>query len=210
MQSGIDVEGQVDKLKEAAGSLSADVLQWAIVALVALVVLLVAYKVLAGMKRARPKQAAHLDIDLMSLGSLGPPAGAPVLEFYSTPVRLAALVLAPAGRVRELPPDDELRSLLEAILPGLTRVVETHCPLVCRWPPQMSAKGFAHTVFQHCRLPGDGGKGTPWNAAAGLFKIEGQPMMAALILRSSQSTSHGQQILDAPDGWLACLRVKGA
>ncbi len=210
MQNGIDVEGQVDKLKDAAGSLPADLLQWAIVALVVLVALVIAYKVLAGAKRGQPKREPGLDIDVMSLGSLGPPAGAPVLEFHGTPMRLAALVLAPAGRVRELPPDGELTDVLEAILPGLARVVETHCPLVRRWPPQMSAKGFAHTMFQHCRLPGEGGKGSPWNTAAGIFKIEGQPLMAGLILRSSQPTSHGQQVVDSPDGWLGCLRVKGA
>ncbi len=206
----IEVEEQVDRLKEAVGTLPENWLAWVIVALVVLIALYVAYKVLAGGGRRRPKEVSDLAIDVMALGSQGPPPGAPVLEFYNTPVRLAAVVLAPAGRVRELPPDEDLADTFDAILPGLARVVDTHRPLVRRWPPQMSAKGFAHTVFQHCRLPGEGGKGSPWSTAAGLFKIEGQPLMAALIVRTSQPTNHGQHIIEAPEGWLACLRVKGA
>ncbi len=209
MQDGIDIEGQVDKLKDAAGGLPDNWLAWVIVALVVIIVLYLALKVLTG-KRKRPPQVPDLAIDVMALGSQGPPAGAPVLEFYNTPVRLAAVVLAPAGRVRELPSDADLADTYDAILPGLAKVVETHRPLVRRWPPQMSAKGFAHTVFQHCRLPGEGGKGSPWSTVAGLFKIEGQPLMAGLILRSSQPTSHGQQTVENPDGWPSCLRVKGA
>ncbi len=208
MQNGIDIEGQLDRFKDAAGTLPDNWLQWVIVALVVVIVLYVVLKVLAK-RRARSKQAPDLTINVMSLGNQGPPAGAPVLEFYNTPVRLAAVVVAPAGRVRALPPDDELADIYDAILPGLARVVDTHRPLVRRWPPQMSAKGFAHTVFQHCRLPGEGGKGSPWSTIAGLFKIEGQPLMAGLILRSSQPTSHGQQVIEAPEGWLASLRVKG-
>ena len=210
MQDKIDVGEQVDKLTEAAGSISPDLVQWLIVALVALIALYVVYRVLGGAKRGRPPKASDLTIDVMALGTQGPPAGAPLLEFHNTPVRLAGVVLATAGRVRELPPDEELADIYDAIVPGLAQVVATHCPLVRRWPAQMSAKGFAHTVFQHCRLPGDGGKGSPWSTAAGLFKVEGQPLMAGLILRSSQPTSHGQQIIDAPEGWLGCLRVKSA
>ncbi len=208
MQDGIDIEKQVDRLKDAAGGLPENWLAWVIVVLVVLIALYIALKVLTG-KRKRPLQVPDLAIDVMALGSQGPPAGAPVLEFYNTPVRLAAVVLAPAGRVRELPSDEDLADTYDAILPGLAKVVETHRPLVRRWPPQMSAKGFAHTVFQHCRLPGEGGKGSPWSTVAGLFKIEGQPLMAGLILRSSQPTSHGQTTVEDPDGWPACLRVKG-
>ncbi|MDY0168151.1 MAG: hypothetical protein RBS80_16505 [Thermoguttaceae bacterium] len=209
MQGGIDVEEQVEKLKDAAGALPDNWLQWVIVALVVIIGLYIAYKVLLSGKRGRPQQVPDLAINVMALGDQGPPAGAPVLELYSMPVRLAAVVLATAGRVRELPPDEDLADTYEAILPGLARVVQTHRPLVRRWPPQMSAKGFAHGVFQHCRLPGEGGKGSPWCTVAGLFKIEGQPLMAALILRSSQPSSHGQQVIESPEGWLGCVRVRG-
>jgi len=195
--------------EEAVGWLSGN-LTACIVAAVAVVAVYILWKVLAAGKKELPKPAPDLTIDVMSLGSLGPPEGAPVLEFYNVPVRLAAVVLAPAGRIRQLPPIDQLGDVLDAIVPGLARVVATHKPLVRKWPAQGSAKGFAHTFFGHVRLPGEGGKGTPWSSAAGLMKIEGQPLMAGLLLRTESTSSHGQQIVEAEEKWLAMLRVKGA
>ncbi len=210
MEQEIDVGRHLDQLGEAAGALPADLLWWAVVALVVFVGLLIAYKLFTGDKKKPVKQAPDLTIDIMALGSEGPPSGAPVLEFYNIPVRLAAVVLAPAGRVRALPPDENLEETYEALLPGLAEVVAAHRPLIFCWPPQMSVRGFAHAMFQHCRLPGDGGKGSPWCTAAGVFKIKGQPLMAGLVLLSSQPTSYGQHTMETPEVWLGCLRVKRA
>jgi hypothetical protein len=177
-----------------------------VVVLVAVVVL---WKLLT---RRKPKAAAPPDlrIDVMALGAHGPPAGGPVLEFYNVPVRLAAIVLAPAGRVRELPPLDQLGDVFDAIVPGLASVVAAHRPLLRKWPPQPSTRGFAHQFFAHARLPGEGGKGTPWSSAAGVLKIEGQAMMAGMVLRTEGTSSHGQEIIERPEQWLRTLRVKGA
>jgi len=196
-----------DQANEAIGWLSGN-LTLIIAALAAVVVIYLLWRIFAGRKGEAPKQVPDLAIDVMSLGSHGPPPGAATLEFYNVPVRLAAVVLAPAGRVRQLPPINQLADVFDAIVPGMARVVATHKPLVRRWPAQVSAKGFAHTVFQHCRLPGEGGKGTPWCTTAGVFKIEGQPLMAGLIMRTESTSAHGQEVIDAEERWLACLRVK--
>ena len=193
----------LDMIRSAAGNW----LPVAIAAAIAIVFLFVVWKILAGRKRKAPPPAVDLKIDVMALGTDAPPAGGPVLEFYNVPVRLAAIVVAPAGRVRPLP--GELDDVFDAILPGLAQVVATHKPVVCRWPPQLSAKGFAHMFFQHVRLPGEGGKGTPWSSAAGLVKIEGQPLMAGMVLRTESTSSHGQEIIDAEEKWLSILRAKG-
>ena len=208
MPDDVSLEEHLDKAKEAVGSLPADTLRYAIAAVVALIVLYIVYKLLRRKRKAPVKGVADLSIDVTSLDSEGPPAGAAVLEFFNVPVRLAALILAPAGRVRELPSIDQLDDVFEAILPGLSKVVATHKPLLRRWPAQVSSRGFAHAVFQHCRLPGDGGKGTPWCAAAGGAKLGGQPVMAGLIMRTESASGHGQQIIDAEEKWLGCLRVK--
>ncbi len=211
MPDDLNVDEQLEKAKEAVGSLSGDLLKYVIFAIVALIVLYILYKVLTGRKKKKPAaRSADLTIDVMALGSEGPPAGTAVLEYYNVPVRLAAIVLAPAGRVRELPPPAQLGDIYDAIVPGLAKVVASHRPLVRRWPPQVSAKGFAHTVFQHCRLPGDGGKGTPWSSVAGLLKIEGHAMMAGLILRTESTSSHGQEIIEREEQWLSILRAKAS
>ncbi|MBN2583121.1 MAG: hypothetical protein JXL80_08635 [Planctomycetes bacterium] len=179
-----------------------------ILAAIVLVLVLIVWRVLSGRRRGEPERRLDLNIDVMALGTHDAPIGGPVLEFYNVPVRLAAVVVAPAGRVRPLP--DALDDVFDAIVPGMARVVAIHRPVVRRWPPQLSAKGFAHMFFQHVRLPGEGGKGTPWSSAAGLLKIEGQPLMAGLVLRTESPSSHGQEIVQKEEQWLSMLRVKGA
>jgi hypothetical protein len=181
-----------------------------IAALVAIGLMVVAYCVWRMLRRKPAKAVVPplLPIDVSMMGDHGPPKGPPVLEFYNYPMRLAAVVLAPVGRVRDLPPDDQLSKLLEAIVPGLERVAALHRPLVRRWPNQVSVRGFGHTLFAELRLPGDCGKGTPWSAVAGTFKMQGQPIMAGLVLRAAASNSFGQMIIDSEEKWLGCLRVK--
>ena len=177
-------------------------------AVLALVVVFILWKLLAGGRRTTVAAPPSLTIDVMALGTQGPPPGGPTLEFYNIPVRLVAIVLAPAGRVRELPPENEWAELFDAIVPELSKVVAAHRPLVRRWPAQASSKGFAHQFFQHVRLPGQGGKGTPWSSAAGLMKIEGQAVMAGLVFRTADPSAHGQEIIDSEEQWLRILRVK--
>lgn len=151
---------------------------------------------------------ADLTIALDRLSQLGPPPGGPALEFYFIPVRLAAVILAPVGRVRGLPPPSQLHEVFDALLPNLDSVVQAQQPLVRRWPAQVSVRGFANLLFTHVRLPGDGGKGTPWSAVAGIVKLQGQPLMAGLILRAESSNSLGRVVIDREEKWLGCLRVK--
>ncbi|NQT40438.1 MAG: hypothetical protein HQ581_23290 [Planctomycetes bacterium] len=201
------MEGLLERIAKATGMAGGYLIRYPAIAIGVLIVLLVLSKLLRR-KRATVKGVTDLAIDVMALGNAPPPPGPPVLEFFNTPVRLAAVVLATAGRVRELPPLDQWDDLFDAIVPGLAAVVKTHRPLVRRWPAQMSTRGFAHTFFGHARLPGEGGKGTPWSSAAGLFKIEGQPIMAGLVLRTESTSSHAQEIVETEEQWLSMLRVK--
>ena len=200
----------MDELVKKIGELiSGDTGTYVIAGIIALVVLLALWKLLT---RRKPEAAAPPDlrIDVTALGTEGPPAGGPSLELYNTPVRLAAIVLAPAGRVRGLPPIDRLDDAFDAIVPGLARVVAAHRPLLRKWPPQLSTRGFANIFFTQARLPGDGGRGTPWSSAAGVLKLEGQTLMAGMVLRTESTGSHGQEIIESPEGWLRILQVKGA
>jgi hypothetical protein len=198
----------LDNLKNALGPASADVLKYAIIAIAGVVVFWIAWRVLRRRKQTAAPLPPDLKVNVDTLSNQGPAEGPPVLEFYHLPVRLAAIVLAPVGRVRELPPDDQLATLLDAIVPGLDKVAALHEPLIRRWPSQVSARGFAHLFFSNSRLPGPGGKGTPWSSAAGIFKVQGQPIMAGLVFRAAQPNSFGQTIVDSEDKWLGCLRVK--
>jgi hypothetical protein len=184
-----------------------DLLTWLLLAVAIVAVLLAAWRVLRP-KRKLPLQVPDLTIDVMALPTESPPADAPKLSYYGVSVRLAALVLAPAGRVRELPPLNHLGDVIDAIFPGLAQVVAAHRTLVRRWPMQVSVKGFTHQFFTHAKLPGQGGKGTPWSEAAGVFKIEGQPLMAGLVFLAAAPTTIGQMIIEREAQWFDILRIQ--
>ena len=197
-----------DKLNELLPPGVGGLLPLVALAVAAVVVLWILRRVLCRRKYAGAPIPKSLTIDVSALAVSGPPEGPPVLEFYNLPMRLAAIVLAPAGRLSELPPDDQLPPLLDAIVPGLDKVAALHEPLVRRWPNQVSARGFAHIFFNNARLPGSGGKGTPWSSVAGIVKMHHQPVMAGLVLRAEKPNSFGQTVVDSEDKWLGCLRVK--
>jgi hypothetical protein len=198
----------VEQVEVPPGASIAALIPWAVLAVLLLVGLVVLRKILERRKRRLPVFEPELKIDVSALDCGGPPADGPVLEFYHIPVRLAVLVLAPAGRGHELPPPEEIPAVVEMILPGLSRIVETHRPLYRRWPAQVSWRGFAHKFFVHVRLPGDLGRGTPWSSVAGIVKTAEGSVMAGLVLRSEQATGFGHEIIEREGEWLRVLQIR--
>jgi hypothetical protein len=198
----------LDKLTDFFKPVAGNSLNNILLAAVAVIVLWIAWRLVRRRRRAPPPLGPDLKVLLSELGDDGPPPGPPVLELYNLPMRLAAIVLAPVGRVSDLPPDEELPTLVEAIVPGLDQVMALHRPLVRRWPNQVSARGFAHLFFANAKLPGDGGKGSPWSSVAGMFKVKGRPLMVGLVFRAAGPNSLGQTIIEAEHQWLGCLRVR--
>ncbi len=175
---------------------------------VVLAALSIVRRILRKRRKKEPPLPPELHVELGKLVNEGPPAELPILEFYNLPVRLAGIVLAPVGRMRELPPPAELPAVFESVLPGLEGVADRHRPLILYWPNQVSTRGFASSFFSNIRLPGEGGKDTPWSAAAGIFKHRGTPIMIGLVLRAASSNSLGQVVVNTEHEWLGCLRVK--
>ncbi len=202
--------GPLERILDTLRSVGGDLLIYALAAAVAILILIVAWKILAGRRREAPPPAPDLRIDLSTLAADGPPASGPILEHYNVPVRLLAIVLAPTGRMLDLPSIDQVSQLIDHIVPGLARVVEAHRPLIRRWPPQLSSEGFAHTFFAQVQLPGDRGKGTPWCAMAGRFEIGRRPIMAGLVMRAGADNNFSQSIVHDQHEWLGILRVKNA
>ena len=69
--------------------------------------------------QAAPAAPPDLRIRVQELPSGGPPPGGPQLEFYGTPVRLAVVVLASAGRQPAPAEPQQIEKLLESVAPGL-------------------------------------------------------------------------------------------
>jgi hypothetical protein len=148
-------------------------------------------------------------IDLASVGQVGPPENGPELRCYGLRVRVAVLVLAPSGRLREVPGGVERSAMIDQVVPGLAKVVAAHDALVYVWPPQLSPRGFANAFFTAVKLPGDRGKGTPWCSAAGKFEADGEQYMAGMALCAAKPNSLSQFVVELPGEWLELLRVYG-
>ena len=204
----IAILAKVEQVEALPGASIADLVPWAVLVILLLVGLFVLRKILERRKRRPTISEPDLTIDVSALDCGGPPGEGPALEFFNIPVRLAVLVLAPAGRGHELPPEEEMPDVVEMVLPGLSRVVDTHRPLYRRWPVQLSWRGFAHKFFAHVRLPGDDGRGTPWASVAGIVKTGEGSVMAGLVLRSEQDTSFGHEIIEREGEWLRVLQIR--
>ena len=177
-------------------------------ALIGLIVLIAVVRFLRRRRRVALPPPIDLTIDLSELGERGPPASKLSLELYNLPVRLAAVVIAPAGRGTQLPPDRRLEALADEIVPGLAEIVELHQARLYEWPAQLSTQGFSNTLFANVRLPGDRGKGTPWSIIAGRFEAGQQNVLAGVVLCASASNSLGQFVIERPGQWLDLLRVR--
>ncbi|NLF72794.1 MAG: hypothetical protein GX575_27480 [Candidatus Anammoximicrobium sp.] len=178
------------------------------VAVAAFLLLLILFLLLR--RRARQPEPASPDwrIDVAELPAHGPPADGPRLEFYGTPVRLAVLVLAPAGRNSPTPAESDVPALLDDLVPGLADVVAAQGPLIRLWPCQLSTRGFVSSFFGNVRLPGDRGKGTPWCAAAGRFEAGSQQLLAGLVCAADRPNSLSQITIAHTGQWMDVVRVK--
>ena len=159
-------------------------------------------------RRVRRQPEPDLFVDVGQLDAAGPPPQGPRLEFYGTPVRLAVVVVAPAGRHGELPPAGVLPSLMDRLVPGLPNVVAVHRPMICRWPAQLSTQGFAQSFFNQVALPGDRGKGTPWCSIAGKLQVGDRLFLVGLVCCANQSNGLSQVVVQHEGQWLDILRIR--
>lgn len=185
---------------------------YVLLAVGAVIALSLVRRLLRRRKKSKGALPAELTVDVAELcragTAQGPPATGPMLEFYNLPVRLVAVVIAPVGRLREPPGQDDLTEIIDCILPGLDQVYAAHRPAVRIWPRQVSVRGFAHSFFTNVKLPHPREKKNPWSMVAGLFKVDDQPMMAGLVLQTEKPNRHAQYVMQREEDWLGILRIR--
>ncbi|MFI4876720.1 MAG: hypothetical protein ACIALR_15325 [Blastopirellula sp. JB062] len=132
----------------------------------------------------------------------------PRAEVYHVPVRLIAVVIAPAGRNRPIPDEDQLRQIMEDFAPGMMQIVRSHRPDFFRWPGQLSVSGFAQSFFLEAALPGEKGVGTPWCAIAGRFESSAQQYLIGLVCCADDANSLSHIQVDRAQQWLDIFRIR--
>lgn len=180
----------------------------ALVVAVLILVVVVLVVLLRGRGRKPEAPPVDLRIRVADFPPGGPPEEGPRLELYGTPVRLVALVLAPAGRNTQLPTGGALADAIDSLVPELMSVVTAHQPLVRCWPVQLSTQGFAHSFFNNVPLPGEHGKGTPWCCIAGRFEAGDQQLLAGLVCAAGKPNSLAQITIQHVGQWIDIVRVR--
>ncbi len=169
---------------------------------------LVAVRWMRRHKRRAPPVESEGGIAADTLPELGPPGQGPRLLYRGTPVRLAAVVLAPPGLARELPPINRLGEVFEALIPGLAEVIRAHRPVYRRWPAQVSTRGFVHRFFAEARGLAPPGTETPWCLVGGPFVFRGEPLLVGLVMRAQAPMHHGRYIVEDAAEWPRLLAVE--
>jgi len=134
------------------------------------------------------------------------PPGEHVLAVYHVPVRLRLVVVAGAGKERDVDAI-AVEKLLDRVLPGLGAVAARDRPRIRVWPPQLSQHGFVAT-FHRC-TPKPEGEDQPsrWVLVAGRAAVGRAPVLLGLGLWAEEPTTIGRITLE-PHQWLDVLRLR--
>ncbi len=177
------------------------------------VALLVVVAVSTFLRQRRPLQDQQgepdLSLDVRQLPQTGPPANVPTtLQIYGTSVRLAAVIVAPAGRQATVPAVTMVPAILDIAVPGLSELIPHHHPVLRLWPSQLSTQGFTHKFFNQVPLPGDKGRGTVWCSVAGKVQAGEQAMLIGLVACSAAANNLTQIVIQHEGQWLDVVRVR--
>jgi hypothetical protein len=147
-------------------------------------------------------------VDVRGMPSHGPPPDGPQLTCYGEPIRLALLVIAPIGRDRNLPSNDAMPGIVEAIVPGLMPIIVRDQPQFHRWPAQLSVHGFCQAFSSCFPLPGNRGKGTPWCSIAGRGEHQEGGYLLGLVGCGSRPIHLGHVEITSAGKWFDVLRLR--
>lgn len=176
---------------------------------VGLVVIIVVLYVYIWPKKDQPPEVKPVEIAIDPLVPSGPKSLlGPEVRVYNVPVRIVAIVVAHAGRGRDLLDEETLRRLMDHFLPKMMTVVRAHRPDVYRWPGQMSTRGFTQRFFAQANLPGEKGKGTPWTALAGRFDFQGQGYLIGLVCCADDSNALEHIMVKSTEQWTDIVRIQ--
>jgi hypothetical protein len=185
---------------------------WLVMLVLALTGLLFLAHALRRLRRSlqRPRRNVDWDQPLREvLADYPPPARPPAsgaLLIYHVPVRLRLVVLAPGGQDFDIEPD-QVESLLDRLVPGLTAVAEHDEPEVRVWPGQLSPQGFIN-LFHRCTITGAGeGEPSNWVLVAGRIVIARRPLLFGLALWAEEPNVFGRINLEPPQ-WREILRLR--
>lgn len=159
-------------------------------------------------KKNEPPEVDPVEIAIDPMVASGPKSlMGPEVRVYNVPVRIVAIVVAPAGRGHDQLSEETLRTLMENFLPQMMAVIRAHRPDVYRWPGQMSTRGFSQRFFAQANLPGEHGEGSPWTGVAGRFDHQGSGYLVGLVCCADEDNPLGQILVEQKQQWSDIVRI---
>jgi hypothetical protein len=202
----------LDPLPEGARNVMNNGGWYAILGVLALLMLLIVWKVLSGLRAlfASPPAPEPDDSFLReNLADLVPPESEPGpqrLLVEGVPARFCLVIVAPAGFGQQVEPG-AVDKLIDRLLPGTGALVRDDRPQVRIWPPQLSHQAFGNLFHRHTILPHLEGTPSPWVLVAGLGKLGKEPLLLGLVLWADKPNSIGRLTLE-PRQWRDVFHIK--
>ena len=150
---------------------------------------------------------AELTIDLLALRIVAV-SDKPGIEFYSMPVQLRVLVIAPIGRSATLPSKQDLPATLKNLIPHFMDIVDSHKPIFRGWEGQPSVEGFKQSFFNNVSLPGNKGVGSHWSSITGRFSDGDSRYLIGMAFSADTSNPIGEVTVAHDAQWMDVLRIK--
>ncbi len=123
------------------------------------------------------------------------------------PSRLAAVVVSPLDGRTEVPSIGQVPELVDKFVPGLSKAIEEHDPIVTVWPRQFSNTGFGHALVRHVQIPDDELRGSHWCIVCGPAFLREQRCVIGFVF-VSDSPNNMDLIRVANDGeWTSVVHV---
>ena len=170
-----------------------------------LIILWVIAKALGGTKKVAAA-APESPLNVSLLDAEGPPPTGIQLTAHGTPVRIAVLVVAPAGRGQNQLDENLMNILVEELVPGIGQFISRDVPMTDMWPAQMSTQGFVNTFMSQIQLP-DRGRGNRWSALAGRITAEEGGFLVGMALCAAKPTGLSEYTVEHDGQWSEILRV---
>ncbi|MDD3469537.1 MAG: hypothetical protein PHE53_06095, partial [Thermoguttaceae bacterium] len=160
-------------------------------------------------------------LDPSTLEPLPPlPVNAAAITIYGVPLRLAAIIVAPAGNQRNIANYAELLESFEQAVPGFARVLKTHKPKIVPWGAQLSTTGFAAKFHANVPLPEANElsanseqeyglqNGSHWCSVVGPMRRGEQTLLVGLVLHCETLTTVGRCAAENPQLWRTFCTIR--
>ncbi len=134
------------------------------------------------------------------------PVGFPV-HVRNLPSRLAAVVVAPLSGSTQVPSVGQIPGLVDKFVPGLSKAVEEHDPIVKDWPRQFSTTGFGHSLVRYVQIPDDEWRGSRWCLVCGPGFLGEQRYVIGFVVAFDSPNNMDLVRVESDNEWTSVVHV---